>query len=429
MRMRMRISILNGRVVDPSNGLDGVNDLHIADGRVHGLGAVANNFQAERIIDATGLVVCPGLVDLCARLREPGLEQKATIASESQAAAANGITTLCMPPDTMPIVDTPAIVELIHHRATRVGTARVEVVGALTRDLGGEQLAEMGALSEAGCIGVGNGEEPVRSTEIMRRAMEYAATFDLTVFCRAQDPWLAGGRDKHEGAVSARLGLAGIPVAAETVALSRDLLLAEQTGARTHFLHLSAARSVELIETAKQRGLPVSADVTAHHLHLTDAELDGFNSECHLMPPLRGLQDREGLRAGLRDGSIDAICSSHQPHERDARLNPFSATDPGVSALDTLLPLTLKLVEQGDLSLSQALRSITQRPAEILRVDRGHLGVGAVADICVFDPKHVWTLTVEAMVSQGENTPLLGHTLTGKNRFTLLAGEVVFESV
>ena len=423
----MQISIVNGRIVDPANGADVNDDLHIADGKVHSIGPKPAGFDAERVIDASGLVVCPGLVDLCARLREPGLEQKATIASESLAAVANGITTLCMPPDTTPVVDTPAVAELIHRRAQQAGLARVEVVGALTQGLGGEHLAEMGALSEAGCVGVGNAEQPVKNTEIMRRAMEYAATFDLTVFSRAEDPWLAVGRDMHEGAVSTRLGLSGIPVTAETIALNRDLALAEQTGARTHFLHLSSARAVELVREAKQRGLPVSADVTAHHVHLTEEELDGFNSECHLRPPLRSTADRDGLRAGLHDGTINALCSSHQPHERDARLNPFSATDPGASGLDTLLPLALELVRQEVLSLSQAIQSLTHRPATILGVDRGHLRVGGVADVCVFDPKREWTLSTETMVSQGENTPLRGWTLTGRNRFTLVSGDIVFE--
>lgn len=423
----MQISIVNGRIVDPANGADVNDDLHIADGKVLKLGPKPAGFDAERVIDASGLVVCPGLIDLCARLREPGLEQKATIASESLAAVANGITTLCMPPDTTPVVDTPAVAELIHRRAQQAGLARVEVVGALTHGLGGEHLAEMGALSEAGCVGVGNAEQPVKNTEIMRRAMEYAATFDLTVFSRAEDPWLAAGRDMHEGAVSTRLGLSGIPVTAETIALNRDLALAEQTGARTHFLHLSSARAVELVREAKQRGLPVSADVTAHHVHLTEEELDGFNSECHLRPPLRSTADRDGLRAGLHDGTINALCSSHQPHERDARLNPFSATDPGASGLDTLLPLALELVRQEVLSLSQAIQSLTNRPATILGVDRGHLRVGGVADVCVFDPKREWTLSTETMVSQGENTPLRGWTLTGRNRFTLVSGDIVFE--
>ena len=423
----MRVSITQGHLVDPANCIDAVLDLHVADAKVVAVGAPPDGFTAERTIDASGLTVCPGLVDLCARLREPGLEHKATIVSESRAAVANGITTLCMPPDTTPVVDTTAVVELIHHRAAQAGLANVEVVGALTHGLAGEALAGMGALALAGCVGVSNAEEPVRNTEIMRRAMEYAATFDLTVFSRAQDPWLSSGRDMHEGAVSTRLGLAGIPATAETIGLSRDLMLAEQTGARTHFLHLSTARSVELIEQAKQRGLAVSADVTTHHLHLTDARLDGFNSECHLMPPLRSSEDRQALREGLRAGNIDALCSSHQPHERDARLNPFSATDAGISGLDTLLPLALGLVEEDVLSLSEIIRTLTEKPAAILGVERGQLGVGAVADVCIFDRNAKRVLSPQTIVSEGENTPYLGATLVGKNCFTLVAGQVVFD--
>ena len=422
----MRVSIINGRLIDPANNIDANQDVHLAEGRVAALGPAPDGFTADRVIDVQDMVVCPGLIDLSARVREPGLEHKATIESESRAAVVNGITTICTPPDTTPVVDTPAVVELIHQRATQAGSARVEVVGALTAGLEGEKLAQMGALAEAGCIAVGNADAPVRSTEIMRRAMEYAVTFGLTVFCRPEDPWLAAGRHVHEGKVSTRLGIRGIPATAEVIGLTRDLLLAEQTGARAHFLHLSSARSVELVEQAKQRGLPVTADVTAHHLHLTDTALLGFNSECHLRPPLRGEDDREALRQSLASSGIDAVCSAHQPHETDARLNPFTITDPGSSALDTLLPLTLRLVETGVLSLGDAVAALSWRPAQVLGIDRGRLEVGAPGDVCVFDPEYRWQLTPASMFSEGVNTPFADQHFSGRCRFTLVGGEVVF---
>ena len=424
----MRVSIINGQLVDPANGIDERMDVFIADGRVCGLSAAPAGFKADRTLDADGLIVCPGLIDLSARSREPGLEHKATIASEAHAAVANGITTLCTPPDTSPVVDTPAVVELIHQRAEQAATARVEVVGALTTGLAGEQLAEMGALAEAGCVAVSNALEPVRDTDIMRRALQYAATFEMTVLSRPQDPWLAAGRQVHEGAMSTRLGLAGIAATAETITLTRDLLLAEQTGARTHFLHLSSGRAVELVADAKRRGLNVSADVTVQHIHLTDAALAGFNSECHLSPPLRSEADREALREGLRSNVIDVLCSDHQPHERDARLNPFATTESGVSALDTLLPLTLELVHDGTLTLSQAIACVSTNPARVLGLDRGQLGLGASADICVFDASREFVLEAETMVSNGKNTPFIGRTLHGRTCATLVGGELVFDA-
>ena len=294
----MRLTVRGGLVVDPASGIDRVADLHVAKGRVVGLGDLPEGFTADRVVDAAGLVVCPGLVDLRARLREPGLETKTTIAQETRAAAAGGITTLCCPPDTEPVVDTRAVVELIHQRAARAGMARVEVVGALTQGLQGQRLAEMGGLQKAGCVGVGNASQPVTSTEVMRLAMQYAATFGLTVFLEPQDPWLSAGRNAHDGAMATRLGLSGAPECAETVALARDLLLVEATGVRAHFGHLSTARGVQMVAEAQARGLPVSADVGVHHLYLTDADLSGFDARCHVSPPLRTGADRGGPRGG-----------------------------------------------------------------------------------------------------------------------------------
>jgi dihydroorotase len=425
-RPHLRIRIKGGRVIDPANGVDGVQDLLLAEGVVVGLGA-HDGFTADREIDARGRIVCPGLVDVCARLREPGLEHKATIASETRAAAAGGITTLCHPPDTDPVIDTPAVVRLVHQRAAEAGLARVEVQGALTRGLQGTQLSEMGALGAAGCVGVGNALQPVRDATLMRRAMEYAATFDLTVFAYPEDPWLAAGGCVHEGALSTRLGLPGIPETAETVALARDILLAEQTGARVHFCHLSSARGVEMVRAAQARGLPVSADVTAHHLHLTDADVGEFDSQCHVRPPLRTQADRDGLRAGVADGTLGAICSDHQPHEIDAKLDPFTETEPGVTGLETLLSLALELVEQGVVDLGGALRALTAGPGHVLRRPCGTLSVGAPADVCVFDPEAHWVPAHDSLLSHGHNTPFLGRTLRARATHTLFTGRVVHE--
>ena len=413
------IRITGGRVIDPANSLDRVCDVYLAQGHVLGIDRAPDGFTAELVIDARGHVVCPGLVDLCARLREPGDEHKATIASETRAAAASGITTVCCPPDTTPVVDTPAVVELIHQRARASDMARVEVIGALTQGLQGTQLAEMGALGVAGCRGVSNASVAIADTEVMRRALEYAATFELTVFVRPEDPSLARGRVVHHGETSTRLGLPGIPEMAETIIVARELLLVEQTGARVHFSQLSTGPAVDMVRDAREHDLPVTADVAMHHLHLTERDVLGFDSLCHVRPPLRTLADRARLRAGVADGTLSAVCSDHQPHERDAKQNPFPLTEPGISGLETLLPLALALVDQDLVSLPRMLEALTHAPAQILKIDRGTLTPGARADVCVFDPSARWKLDPSTMVSRGHNTPFIGRELTGRVTHTI----------
>jgi dihydroorotase len=425
--MSERILISGGRVVDPANGLDGQADLYLADGRVAAVGARPDGFRPERVIDATGRVVCPGFIDLAARVREPGQEHKATLASESRAAAAAGITTLCCPPDTDPVIDTPAVVNLIREKAHAAGQVRVLPVGALTRGLDGQDLSAMSALKRAGCRAVSNAHAPLASTLVLRRAMEYAASHDLLVIVRPEDPALADGGCAHEGPVGTRLGLRGIPDAAETVAVAQVLALTEHTGARVHFAQLSCARAARMVAKSRERGAPVSADVAAHQLHLTEAALEGFDAHCHLRPPLRTRADREALRGAVRDGTIAAICSDHQPHEPDAKLDAFPATEPGMAALETLLPLTLDLVGQGVLSLSRAIAALTQGPATILGLDLGTLRSGAPADVCIFDPEARWTLDEHTWLSRGRNTPFWGRSLKGRVTHTLLGGRVVFE--
>ncbi len=424
----MGLLIRNGHLIDPAHDINGKHDLYLNDGFVAALDHQPEDFVLGRVIDAQGLVVCPGLVDVRARLREPGLEHKANIESEIQAAVAAGVTTLSVPPDTNPVIDTPAMAQMIQQRAWQLGKAFIHPLGALTKNLEGKFLTDMAALDDAGCVGVSNALEPVRDTVVMRRAMQYASTFDLTVFLHAEDPWLRGNGCVHEGFVSTRLGLPAIPEAAETVGVARDLALIETTGARCHFCHLSSARAVEMVAEAQRRGLPVTADVAAHHLHLTENDIGFFNTQCHVIPPLRCESDRAQLRHAVKDGVISAICSDHQPHEPDAKLAPFSESEPGISGLETLLPLVLKLVDDKLLTLSEAIATLTHRPARILGVDAGHLRPGASADVCIFDPALKWQFDRARMVSRGRNTPFHGWEFKGKVTHVLIGGEVVYES-
>ena len=422
----MNICIEKGRVIDPANKLDKIGSIYISKGKIVAVGRKPAGFEAKKTIDASGQFVLPGLVDLSARLREPGGHGKANIASETKAAAAGGITSLCVPPDTDPIIDTPAVVELIHQRAEQSGKAKVFCLGALTHGLSGERLAEMYSLKEAGCLGVSNAMRPIKDTEVVRRAFEYAVTCDMTVFIQAEDPWLGGGT-MHEGAYSTRMGIPPVPETAETVAIARDLLLIEATGVRAHFMRLSSARSVELIRDARKRGLPVTADVSIHQLHFTDRDVEDYNTLCHVKPPFRHHSDREELLAGVMDSTITAICSDHQPHDHDRKTAPFSVTDPGVSALDLILPMAFQLMNTKGADLIKMLTAMTQTPAEILGLESGSLSVGRSADICIFDPEKRWEVTEKTLLSEGKNTPALGWELQGKVTHTLLDGKLVYK--
>ncbi len=425
-RKQLNIRIHGGRVVDPANDLDAVTDIFVEQGKIIALGNAPDGYSADVEIDATGRVVCPGLVDLAARVREPGAEHKATITSETRAAASGGITTLCTPPDTDPVIDTPAVAELIRQRATEVGKANVVTLGALTRGLDGEHLSEMAALRRAGCVGVSNALRPMANPLVLRRALEYAATFNLTVFLHAMDHWLANEGCAHEGRVATRTGLPGIPEAAETAAVSHMLALIEQIGVRVHFCRLTTGRAARMIARARFDGAPVTADVAIPYLYLTENDISNFDSQCHVLPPLRTLEDRQQLRSALQNGTIQVICSDHQPHEADAKMGPFPSTEPGISGLDTLLPLSLKLVEEGVLSLPEMVSRMSVEPAKILGLTCGTLTVGAAADICVFDPEQTWILEAGTMHSQGHNTPFAGWEMKGRVTHTLLDGRRVF---
>jgi len=417
--------IKNARIIDPQNNLDTQTDLFIIDQRIAAIGQAPDNFNADQTIDADKLWLIPGIIDLCARLREPGLEHKANIESETRAASSAGITTLCVPPDTDPVIDEPAVVELIHRKAKQAQHSHVYTLGALTAGLKGEHLSEMAALKEAGCTGVSNCRKPVRNALILRRAFEYASTHNITVFINATDEYLSKEGCAHEGPIASRLGLTPIPYAAETAPIAQVLELIRDTDIRVHFGRLSCARSIELISEAKSAGLKVSADVAAHQLHLTDMDLSSFNSAYHVLPPLRTQRDMNALRQGVTDGIISTICSDHQPHEIDAKLAPFPATEPGISAVETLLPLTLKLVENG-MPLNTAIASITTNPAKILGLDSGHLSVGHYANLCLIDPAREWTFSRDNMLSHGKNTPFSGWNFTGKVIRTIIEGQTVY---
>lgn len=424
----MKIHIKNGRLIDPNNKHDSVTDLYIAAGKIVSVGQAPAGFSANRSIDATGLIVCPGLIDLSVRLREPGNEYLATLESEMHAAVAGGVTSLVCPPDTEPVLDEPGLVEMLKYRAKNLNQAHVYPLGALTQGLAGKTLTEMAELQDAGCIGFSHANVPLIDTTLMMRAMQYAASFDFTVWLRPQDPYLANGGIAHDGEVATRLGLAGIPACAETIALSTIIYLMRETGARVHVCRLSNRDSVELIRLAKAEGLPISCDISINHAHLCDRDIGYFDANANLIPPLRDQRDRDGLRAGLDAGTIDALCSDHAPVDENAKQVPFAEAEAGATGVELLLPLTLKWANENKVPLAVALGKITSAPARILGLEAGDLSVGRSADICLFDPDAHWRIAPDALKSQGNNTPFMGYEMLGKVRMTLVDGHVVYES-
>ncbi len=422
-----RLHIRGGQLIDPANQLDAQQDLYIADGKVLAIGQAPDGFQPDQTIDASGRMVIPGLVDLCARTGEPGNLSKANIASETLAAVSAGVTTMVCPPDTDPVIDSTAVAELIHSRSAQAGLARVLTIGALTQGLEGERLASIHSLKAIGCLAFSNADRAIVSSEVLRRAMEYAVSCDVPVFLRAEDYWLGRGC-MHEGAISTRLGLPGIPSTAETIALSRDLLLAEQTGVRLHFCRLSTAAAVEMIADAQQRGLPVSADVSLQNLHLTEMDVDFLQPDTHLRPPLRTQRDRQALRKGVADGVIGSICSDHKPLDLDAKTAPFSDTEPGASSIESLLPLIIKLAAGDSVSLQQALAAVTCNPSRTLGLDLGQLSPGASADICIFDANDDRLLQRRDLLSQGKNSPYLDWSVSTRVSHTLMNGRIVYQA-
>lgn len=422
------LEIRGGRVIDPATGTDRIASVHVADGRIAAIGEAARDGHAGRVIEARGLVVAPGLIDLAVRLREPGLAHHATLASELAAAVAGGVTGVACPPDTDPPLDEPGLVDMLRHRASTLGKARVYPVGALTVGLAGEALTEMGELAEAGCVAFSQAERAVADTTVLLRALEYANTFGHRVWLRPQDPHLGRLGVAHEGEVATRLGLPAIPAAAETIALGTLFGLVRETGAALHLCRLSTALGVDMVRAAKREGLPVTCDVGIHHLHRCDIDIGWFDTRCRLTPPLRSQRDRAALAAGLADGTIDLACSDHTPVDEDGKEVPFAEAEPGATGLELLLPLTLAWAARERVALPAALDRITRRPARVLGIEAGTLDVGATADLCIFDPEARWTVGPDTLQSLGRNTPFLGHEVQGRVRYTLVGGEVVFEA-
>ncbi|AMO98684.1 dihydroorotase, multifunctional complex type domain protein [Collimonas arenae] len=427
----MKLHIKNGRLIDPANNIDAQQDLFIAAGKIVGVGTPPADFSANKTIDAKGLVVTPGLVDLSARLREPGYEYKATLESEMQAAMQGGVTSLVCPPDTDPVLDEPGLVEMLKHRAKGLNQAHVYPLGALTVGLKGKELTEMAELTDAGCIGFAQAEEPILDTTVLLRALQYARTFDYTVWLRPQDPYLGNGGIAHSGPVASRLGLSGVPTMAETIRLHTIFELIRATGARVHLCRISSAPGLELIREAKKEGLPITCDVGAHHIHMTDVDIGFFDSNARMTPPFRSQRDRDAIRQALLDGTIDAICSDHTPVDDDEKLLPFGEATPGATGLELLLSLALKwgdeCVDPAQHGLSRALAKITTDAARVAGLPAGQLAIGSPADICIFDPAVRWKVEAKELASQGKHTPFLGYELSGRVKATIVAGHIAFE--
>ena len=444
----MKILIQNGRVIDPATGRDERADIAIAAGRILSVGQAPADFHANRTLDASGHIVVPGLVDLCARLKEPGLEHEGMLESEMAAAVAGGVTSLVCPPDTDPVLDEPGLVDMLKFRAEKLHLARVFPLGALTRGLQGEVLTEMAELTESGCIGFGQAEVPIVNVQVLQRALQYAATFGYTVWLRPQDFWLGKGV-AASGPLATRMGLAGIPVMAETIALHTlfELLRSvhgKGSEARVHLCRISSAAGLALVRQAKAEGLPVTCDVSVHNLHLTDIDIGYYDSRLRLQPPVRQQRDRDALRAALADGTLDALVSDHTPVEGDMKTLPFGEAEPGATGLELLLSLALKWAGADErdqpepAALRRALSVVTQGPVKVLgealgslASSAGRLVQGGVADLVLFDPAERWVVQPEGLISQGKHTPfafeITGFELAGRVRTTLVAGQVAHE--
>ena len=420
--------IKNARVINPATELDEITNIAIRGSKIVGIGAsITNEFKATKTIEAKNHWVLPGLVDLSAYLREPGQENKTRIPFETYSAASAGITRICCMPEPLCSIDNGATVKLIRNKVKKAGYSRVSVIGALTQGLKGEQLSHAGSLKYVGCIGLSQGHAPIKDLATLRKAMEYAATFDMPLFLHPIDHSLMISGGMHEGPLATRLGLNPIPVAAETAAMAQILTLVEQTQSPVHFCRLSSADSMKMLKQAKENGLPVTADVAAHQLFLTEMDVCDYNPLCHTIPPLRSERDRDALRQAAADDLLDAICSDHQPHEIDAKLAPFEETSPGISAFETLLPLTMRLVEEKVLTKSQAIAYLSYKPANIIHKNSGNLRVGATADLSIYDPDEFWRLDTEEMTSRGKNTPFSGWAFSGKTIKTIVRGKLVFD--
>jgi dihydroorotase len=426
-----RLLIRNGRVIDPSQDLDQGMDILVEDGRVARLGERLRVSAATPVLDVAGLVVAPGFIDLHAHLGEPGYEHRETIESGCRAAVAGGFTAVCCMADTDPVNDGPSVTRYIRERAADVGLARVYPIGAISKGLQGHELAEVGEMVREGAVAISDDCRPVASGLLLRRALEYARSFDIPVADHPEDPELADGGLMNEGPVSARIGLAGLPAAAEETVVARDLLLAELTGGRLHLCHLSCAGSLDRVRAAKSRGLAVSCEVAAHHFTLTDADVAtaNYDPDWKVDPPLRSAADVESVQQALGDGTVDAIVSHHSPHHADDKDLDFSEAPFGISGLETAVGLAIdRLVHRKVIDLSQLVRLMSTRPAEIYRLPGGTLRVGAPADLTVLDLRRRWTVDPNRFASRSRNTPFAGVKLRGGAALTIVGGEVVWRS-
>ena len=421
------LKLTGGQLFEPGKGLISNPGLLVRNGRIEAVGEQAQAAASAATLNADGQVIAPGFIDLCCNLREPGNGQKGNIASETRAAAHGGFTTVCASPETSPVNDSGAVTNLILDSVASRGVVRVLPIGAITRGLDGDMLSDMAGLKAAGCVAVGNGSRGVRNARILRRCMAYAQTFGLTVMFSPENTALAADGYAHDGQVTTRLGLLGIPEVAETAAVMEMLLLAEETGVRLHLSQLSCARSVEMLAQARDRGVKVTADVAMHQLAFTESALAGFDSRFHVRPPLRGEADRQALVAGVQDGVIDAIVSQHQPHDSAAKQAPLPATEPGLSSIESVLSLGLELVQNHELELPDLLRALTAGPAAVLGREVA-LTAGAAADLCLFDPDGHWQPSAATLLSAGRHAPVLDRALRGDVKLTLVAGRTAWQA-
>lgn len=422
------ILIRGGRVIDPSRRTDGVADVYLADGKVQSVGRNIVGEDGCQVIEAKGRVVTPGLIDLHVHLREPGFEDLETVATGAMAAAAGGFTAVCAMPNTDPPLDNQGAIGFVISQAQKAGKARVYPIGTITLGQKGETLSEFGELLSAGAVAVSDDGKPVMSSHIMRTALEYAKTFGIPIADHCEEITLAQGGAMHEGVVATRLGLKGIPAAAEEIHVARDCILAELTGGHMHLCHMSTRGSVELIRRAKAKGLKVTAEVTPHHFTLTHEACAGYNTNAKMNPPLREPADVEALREALKDGTVDVIATDHAPHHYDAKEREFDDAPNGILGLETAFGLAVtELVKPGLIALPDLLYRMSTRPAQLFNLPGGSLAVGAPADIAIFDPEATWTVEPARFYSKSRNTPFGGRTLTGRTELTIVRGRVVYD--